>query len=184
VPIYLGEWWPFSFYNVRYGLQLLPAVAVFVALGYEFLVKFAPVRIAAAAVAVLITLSYASLWSRTPICLREAEVNGEARMAFDQQLAAELKKLPTSSTVMMDCSAHPGAVQMAGIPFRRVLRESNPVYWEIGLTQPARSADFVVAIAGDDVSRAVRLFPQGLEPVATVGTPGHAQAVIYQSAQR
>jgi Dolichyl-phosphate-mannose-protein mannosyltransferase len=183
LPIYLGEWWPFSLYNVRYGLQLLPAVAVFVALGYEFLGKFVPARIVAVAAVIMIALSYASL-TRTPICLREAEVNGKARMAFDQQLAAELKKLPNSSTVMMDCSAHPGAVQVAGIPFRRVLRESNPVYWEIGLTQPARSADYVVAIAGDDVSRAVRLFPQGLEPVATVGTPGHAQAVIYRSAQR
>jgi hypothetical protein len=72
-------------------------------------------------------------------------------------------------------------VQIAGIPFRRVLRESNPVYWEIGLTQPARSADFVVAIAGDDVSRAVRLFPQGLTPVVTVGTGEQNRAVIYRS---
>ena len=36
VPIYHPEWWPFSYYNVRYGLQLLPAVAVFAALGCEF----------------------------------------------------------------------------------------------------------------------------------------------------
>ena len=32
VPIYLPPWWPFSYYNVRYGLQLLPAFAVFVSL--------------------------------------------------------------------------------------------------------------------------------------------------------
>ena len=25
VPIFLPVWWPFSYYNVRYGLQLLPA---------------------------------------------------------------------------------------------------------------------------------------------------------------
>jgi len=36
--------WPFSYYNVRYGLQLLPAVAVFAALAYEFLSKFFPAR--------------------------------------------------------------------------------------------------------------------------------------------
>ena len=32
VPIFMPVWWPFSYYNVRYGLELLPAFAVFVAL--------------------------------------------------------------------------------------------------------------------------------------------------------
>ncbi|HKF23829.1 MAG TPA: glycosyltransferase family 39 protein [Candidatus Angelobacter sp.] len=183
VPIYLPDWWPFSYYNVRYGLQLLPAVAVFVGLGYHFLTKFVSARVVLPVVTVLVMASYASVWMRSPICLREAEANGNVRMQFDRQLAAELKKLPTSSTLtlMMDCGAHPGAVQMAGIPFRRVLRESNPVYWEIALTQPARSADYVVAITGDDVSRAVRLFPEHLRAVATVGTPQGPRAVLYHS---
>ena len=84
---------------------------------------------------------------------------------------------------MMDCGAHSGAVQAAAIPFRRVLRESNPPYWEIALTEPGRSADYVVAIEGDDVFRAVHLFPESLEPLATVGTPAGSQAVIYRSTQ-
>ena len=29
VPTFVPVWWPFSYYNVRYGLQLLPAFAVF-----------------------------------------------------------------------------------------------------------------------------------------------------------
>jgi hypothetical protein len=184
VPIYFPDWWPFSYYNVRYGLQMLPAVAAFVAVAYEFLSKFAPARMVAGMVAVAVALSYSSVWRTTPICLREAVANGEARMDFDQQLAAELKKLPASATLMMDCSAHPGAVEEAGIDFRRVLRESNPPYWEDALSHPAQSADYVIAVAGDDVSRSVRLFPQNLETVATVGTPGRAQAVIYRSMPR
>src|SRR6266567_2316626 len=44
VPIYFPDWWPYSYYNVSYGLQLLPAVAVFAALAYEFLGKFFPAR--------------------------------------------------------------------------------------------------------------------------------------------
>ncbi len=181
VPIYLPNWWPFTYYNVRYGLQLLPAAAVFAALAYEFLGKFVSARAVAVVTAIVVMVSYASLWTRTPICLREAEANGSARMQFDQMLADKLGKLPPSSTLMMNCSAHPGAVQMAGIPFRHVLRESNPVLWETGLTQPARSADYVVAFAGDDVARAVRLFPERLTPVATVGTPPGPRAVIYRS---
>jgi hypothetical protein len=184
VPIYLPDWWPFSYYNVRYGLQMLPAVAVFVALGYEFLGKFFPARIVAGLAAVAVALSYFSVWQASPICLREAEANGRARLTFDRQLAAELRKLPPSATLMMDCGAHPGAVQEAGIDFRRVLRESNPPYWEKALVRPAQSADYVIAIQGDQVSRAVRLFPRDLHAVATVGTPGQVQAVIYRSTPR
>jgi hypothetical protein len=184
VPIYFPNWWPLSYYNVRYGLQMLPAVAVFTALAYEFLSKFFPARMVAGFAAAAVALSCFSVWQASPICLREAKANGRARLEFDRQLAAQLKKFPSSATFMMDCGAHPGAMQEAGIDFRRVLRESNPPYWEDALTHPAESADYVIAIHGDDVSRAVRLFPRHLEPVATVGTPGQVQAVIYRSTQR
>ena len=33
VPIFLPVWWPFSYYNIRYGIELLPAFAVFGPLG-------------------------------------------------------------------------------------------------------------------------------------------------------
>jgi hypothetical protein len=184
VPVYLPEWWPFSYYNVRYGLQLLPAIAVFVALAYEFLSKLAPARLVAIAAVLMVAVSYASVWQRSPICLREAEANGRVRMEFDQRLAGELAKLPASATLMMDSSAHPGALENAGIHFRRVLRESNPPFWEMALTKPARSADYVIAIEGDDVARAVRLFPQDLERVAVVDTPQGPTAVIYRSTLR
>ena len=181
VPMYQPHWWPFSYYNVRYGLQMLPAVAVFVALGFEFLSKLFSPRLVAALALLTTAISYTSAWQAAPICLREAQANGKVRMEFDHQLAAELAKLPASATLMMDCGAHPGAVQLAGIPFRRVLRESNPPYWEIALSQPAQSADHVIAIAGDDVSRAVRLFPQELHLVATVGTLPGPKAFIFAS---
>ncbi len=181
VPIYFPDWWPYSYYNVRYGLQLLPAVAVFAALAYEFLGKFVPARLVGGLMAVALAGSYYSVWQKTPICLREAQANGKARMMFEDELARELKKLPASATLMMDCGAHSGAIQQAGIRFSRVLRESNPPYWEVALSRPAESADYVIAQQGDDVSRAVRLFPQGLERVATVDVPGQPKVFIYRS---
>jgi hypothetical protein len=181
VPIYFPDWWPYSYYNVRYGLQLLPAVAVFAALAYEFLGKFVPARIVAGLMAVALAGSCYSVWQGTPICLREAQVNGKARMMFEAGLARELKKLPASATLMMDCGAHSGAIQQAGIRFRRVLRESNPPYWEMALGRPAESADYVIAFPGDDVSFAVRLFPQRMEHVVTLGAPGEPRVSIYRS---
>jgi hypothetical protein len=184
VPIYLPEWWPFSYYNVRYGLQMLPAAAVFAGVANELLSKLVPSRLIPVAVGCLVAASYASLWQHTPICLREAEVNGRARMEFDRQLASQLGKLPPSATILMNCSAHPGAVQDAGIHFRRVLRESNPPYWELALADPTRAAGYVIAMPGDDLSFAVRRTAQWLKPIATVGTPPGPLATIYRSLQR
>ena len=181
VPIYQPEWWPFSYYNVRYGLELLPAIAVFCALGCQFLINFFPMRMVVAAAGILLAASYCSVWFKGPICLREAVVNGEERAALEQELAAQLRQLPSSATLMMDCGAHSGAIQSAGIPFRRVLRESNPPYWETALTQPAKSADYIIAFPRDDVALAVRLFPQELKLVATIGTPSRPKAFIYRS---
>jgi hypothetical protein len=42
VPIFLPVWWPFSYYNLRYGLELLPALAL--ALGFSAQFALAAVR--------------------------------------------------------------------------------------------------------------------------------------------
>jgi len=181
VPVYFPEWYPFTWYNVRYGLQMLPAIAVFVGLACEFFLRIVPVRWIAAAVVLLVTASYLSVWFKTPVCLREAEVNGAARMHFDSRLAAELRKLPASATFMMFTGSNSGAVQDAGIPLRRVLREGNHPDWELGLNAPARTADYGVASEGEEVYYAVRLFPQDLRLFATVDTPSRPRAFIYQS---
>ncbi len=184
VPIYHPEWWPFSYYNVRYGLQLLPAVAVFAALGCEFLSKFFRAQYIVAAAALMIAASYHSVLHATPICLREAQVNGKDRMALDRLLAEKLKTFPSSATFMMNCGSHPGATQMAGLPLRRVLCESSNRLWKAALQQPARSADYIIAFPGDEVARAVHDFPQELETVATIGTPSQPKALIYRSTRR
>src|SRR5260370_18364653 len=100
LPIYTPDWWPYSYYNVRYGLQLLPAVAVFVALAYEFLHTvfkrhgFQPFRQdfphargfspwPAFAVLIVVATNYFTLLPPTPTCLREGQANGRAPPGFD-----------------------------------------------------------------------------------------------------
>jgi len=72
VPIFVPVWWPFSYYNVRYGLELLPAFAVFVALALYFAIQLAQHRAfkfgAAAAVAIFVAGSYTSIWSAPVRC--------------------------------------------------------------------------------------------------------------------
>ena len=192
VPIYVPVWWPFSYYNVRYGLELLPAFAVFAALAIclvSQLLRSGGFKFAlATAGLIFMGASYASIW-RAPICVSEAMINSRGRIAVERELADFLKVLPPDSIVLMYVGNHVGALQMAGLPLRRVINEGNhrtwkqPVdlegLWERALASPGQYADFVVAFEGDAVSTAVQ--KQDLIPLAVIHLSGEPKATIYRT---
>ncbi len=136
VPIYVPAWWPFSYYNVRYGLELLPAFAVFGAVAVYFAAQLVERRAfrfgAVAAILIFVASSYASIW-RAPACFSEAAINSRGRIAVERELADFIKALPPDSTMLMYLGNHVGALQQAGVPLRRVINEGNHRTWK----QPA-----------------------------------------------
>jgi hypothetical protein len=170
VPIFSPEWWPFSFYNVRYGVQLLPALSVFLSVAASFVLSLMLTETGKRMIAVLmlafVIVSYAGVWSAGPVAYREAWVNSRTRMQLESQLAEELRRLPANSSFLMYLGDHVGALQAAGIPLRRAISEGNHRVWvqpsdpnglwERSLADPTKHADFVVATEGDPVSQAVR----------------------------
>jgi len=193
VPIFVPEWWPFSFYNVRYGLEMLPALAVFVALALHFMAglvrnnsgKF----LVRGAVFIFVVASYWSIWRVQPICYREAWINSRSRIVLESDLAARLKTISANSIVLMYLGDHVGAIQQAGIPLRRVINEGNhrtwrhpsdpEGMWERALSYPAQHVDFVVATEGDPVSTSGRT--KGLIQIVQIHVPGQATTTIYRT---
>jgi hypothetical protein len=196
VPIFMPVWWPFSYYNVRYGLELLPAFAIFVTLAFFFAAKALQHRGykigAAAALLIFVATGYASIWS-APVAFSEAAINSRSRISLERELADFVKVLPPDSTLLMYLGNHVGALQQAGIPLRRVINEGNhrtwkqPVdldgLWERALANPAKYADFVIAFEGDAVSAAVLkdVQQQELIPLAVIHASGEPRATIYRS---
>jgi hypothetical protein len=201
VPIFVPPWWPFAQYNVRYGLQLLPAFAVFVSMGISFLVQSAtkfprfeaswrPWRGTATVLGILLVVaaSYAAIWRADPICYREAAVNMKSRVALDRQLGDWLKLLPPNSTLLMYLGEHVGALEQAGIPLRRTINEGNhrvwkyPAdpegLWERALADPASHADYVVGFEGDPAWTAAR--DHHLPALIELHTTAQSPAVIFQ----
>jgi len=191
VPIFLPAWWPFSFYNVRYGLQLLPAFCASIAIATCFLLRLAQNRIARTVLIVaplaLVSASYASVWKAQAICFREAWVNSRTRIALETQLAAELRKFNREATFLMYLGDHVGTLQQAGIPLRRTVNEGNhrpwetpfdsEGLWERALAKPSVYVDFVVAIDGDPVALGVQ--KKNLSSMLVIHTPGQPSVEIY-----
>jgi len=194
VPIFIPAWWPFSHYNVRYGLQLLPAFAaalailVFLAARSE---DWKPrLRLGCAlGVFALVIASYASIWRTTPISLEEPQVNMRLRLQLETQLAGWLQRLPSNSTLLMYLGEHVGAVQQTGIPLEHVINEGNhrtwkqpsdpEGLWERALADPAHYADYVVAFDGDPVWRAVE--GRHLAELVEIHVTGQQRAILYRA---
>ncbi|MGB2606034.1 MAG: hypothetical protein WBC78_20685 [Candidatus Sulfotelmatobacter sp.] len=201
VPIFVPTWWPFSHYNLRYGLQLLPAFAVFVPIGISFLVhslaKLPLVDVswrkwAGAAtflsVVLLAVVAYAAIWRADPICYREASINSRGRVSLDLQIANWVKSLPADSTLLMYLGEHVGALEQAAIPLRRVINEGNhrvwrqPAdpegLWERALADPTKYADYAVGFDGDPVWKAAK--DARLTALVEIHTTGQPRAAIFQ----
>jgi hypothetical protein len=200
VPIFVPTWWPFSHYNVRYGLQLLPAFAVFVPLGISSVVQSLSNlprvdvswrRWASAATLLtallLAAVSYGAIWRADPICYREAAINNRGRGALDAQVAEWIKSLPADATLLMFLGEHVGALEQVGIPLRRVINEGNhrvwrqPAdpggLWEHALADPAEYADYAVGFEGDPVWKAAK--DRHLAALVEIHTTGQPRAAIF-----
>lgn len=193
VPIFIPQWWPFTHYNARYGLELLPAFAIAFATVIYFLLHSSLVlaRRTASILAILalVAVSYATIWRSGPITLQEAQINMRTRNQLEKQLAIMLEKLPADATLLMYLGDHVGAVEQAGIPLSHTINEGNhrvwkqpsdsEGLWERALANPQKCADYVLAFEGDPVFQAVH--DLHLRELVEIHVTGQARAILYRA---
>ncbi|MDE3105766.1 MAG: hypothetical protein KGK08_11365 [Acidobacteriota bacterium] len=187
VPIFIPQLYPHSYYNARYGMEMLPALALFGAFALAGLAVWLTPRQPLAAkllqpVALLVVaLNTVGMMYTVPLVLKEGMVNSTTRMAFETAIAHELESFPQGVPILMYNSEHVGALQQAGIPLHQTLNEGDYTTWKPALDAPAQHAAYVIAIAGDPVSQAVAAHPEGLTELAVLCTTGQPCARVYQS---
>ena len=184
VPIFIPSWWPFSYYNVRYGLELLPVFAVFPALfawyASERVSKGRRQTLVWCVLCLLVAGSYLSIYATVPITLKEAQVNSRTRISLENALARFLATLPPGTTLLMYQGEHVGALQQAGIPLHNVISEISHPDWEWALLDPAKHADIIVAFKGDPVWMAAQQHRAELTEIMTIIVPEQAKCAIYR----
>ena len=206
VPIFIPQLWPHAYYNSRYGMELLPALALFAFLTVAWLeqrwAKSHPQsqaltkRLLQPIALLLIALNTISMMGgfgerlnhllglgryTPPLVLKEAIVNATTRIPFEQALARQLQQFPSGATILMYNSDHIGALEDAGMPLRQTINEGDYDSFHAALAAPAEHAAYVVAIAGDPVSAAVAAHPEGLTELSILCTTGQPCARMYKS---
>jgi hypothetical protein len=192
VPIFVPDWWPFGVYNLRYGLQLLPAVTVFSAVSLDAALSIIPSKPAR----LILALAATSLWfwgallaQKMPASYLEAVHNMQGRVTLQERLAVELQRLPPNSSILMALRDFPGAPQRAGVHLRRVINENDQRLWiqphdEEGLwvralANPQQYVDYALAFAGDPVD--VSATQHHLTPIFSLAVPSQPRATLYRT---
>ncbi len=183
VPIFLPVWLPYAFYNTRYGMELLPAFALFFAFAVAALMQKLPryQQWLPPVAGLLILINSAALLHARPLVLQEAMRNGRSRIAFEHALAMKLAEIPPNETILMYTSAHVGALQQIGFPLKRTVNEGDYYQWTAALQNPAVAAPWVVAIDGDPVADAVKQHGADLDVLSVTCSSDQGCARIYHS---
>ena len=194
VPIFVPQWWPFSHYNLRYGLQLVPAFAFALGIAVYFIVQSRSWNsrlrtVCFLATIVLLAASYASIWYAGPTCLVEAQLNMRTRNQLQSDLATWIEKLPPDATLLMYLGDQVGALERAGFPLSHTINEGNhrvwkqPTdadgLWERALANPSKYANYVLALDGDPVWQAVHNLH--LPEVVEIHVSGQPRAILYRA---
>jgi hypothetical protein len=190
VPIFLPVWWPHSWYNTRYGVEMLPAFAL--GLGFAASIVMGParefkpgsVRYVAIVLFLLIGLNVGWMLREGPPVYVEGTKNIEARRSYEEEIPAALRELLATrpgGVVLMDTSVYPQIVAFTGIPLSQTINESDKEFYRAALAAPAQHAALVLAFEGDEVDRAVHANPEGLQEVRRFAAPNQPSAILYVS---
>jgi hypothetical protein len=190
VPIFLPVWWPHSFYNTRYGLELLPALSLGVgfAAGFllaamrEFKAKASPILVGL--MMLILVLNAVELLRERPVVYAEGTKNIESRRSFEIEIPPVLRALMATrpgGQVLMNTSVYPQIVAFSGIPLRQTINEGDQMLYTDALAAPAAHVAVVLAFAGDQIDTAVKAHPEGLRVVGRFTTTGQAPATLYVS---
>jgi hypothetical protein len=195
VPIFLPAWWPHSWYNLRYGLELLPALALFSGFAAQFFLD--PVRVlaqrksqsrriigTAAALSIFLAYNALEMLRQTPQVYEEGVKNIEAHRPYQREIPPILRAFAAShpgAVVLMDTSVDPEIVALSGIPLRQTINESDLQIYRNALQAPSAHAQLVIAYDGDEIDDAVHAHPAGLSVLRRFTAPYQPSITLYIS---
>ena len=164
-PIFVPTQWPFSYYNTRYGLTMLPLAAFAVA----GLIVWTPERLRVVAVVAVVGASLVP-WLTDPrmdnvVTWKESQINSVARRAWTRQAADFLRtRYRPGSGVFTTFGDISGIFRQAGIPLHDTLTWDNWPVWPAAVARPELflREEWAVALGDDPVQSAInRAFSRG-----------------------
>lgn len=140
--LHLPELYPFTWFNVRYGLMMLPAAAL--ALGV--LVDRRTIASVLLIVTVLLQTGY--VYSQNDIITIKDGVSG-ASGNFLNDVGDWLHTHAHSGLILVAASSNDALIFRSGLPMKQFIHEGAGKYWDTSLEHPTVYAQWIIMHKGD-----------------------------------
>ena len=186
VPLYVPTLFPHTYYNLRYGLEMLPAIALFPS--FVLPPRLGKNLRTALLVGLLALLSYQFyfLSSKGPGELgvaKEGILNTPCRSARQQAIIQFLRGQYDGQRILVAVGKWPCVMPQVGIDFRDTISEANREYWFQMRTEPQKWVEWIIRGEGDGVDELMRAYPGAFPDFGIVDqgmSPGEGRFWIYR----
>jgi hypothetical protein len=162
IPIYVPSLYPFTYYNLRYGIEMLPAVAIFP----SFLLS---ARLAPRARTVLLALLLGTIvgqavtlfsnGARSVAVVQEGILNNPCRSKRQQTLIGFFRSHYDGQSILVAAGKWSCMMPELGIPFGKTLSETNLPPWKQLPDGPPSWVGWIIRGNDDVVDELMRAYP-------------------------
>jgi len=186
VALYVPTYFPHSYYNLRYGIEMLPGIALLA----SFVVSPTLSRSFRTGMLVccLAVLAAQNVWMlaggarKLPI-VREGILNTPCSTQPDQTLIAFFKRHYDGQRILMQSGEWPCVAPTLDIHLRKILSGSNRRYWRKLPDGAQKYVEWIVAGEGDPVDILMRAYPGAFKDFVQVyhrNFPEQKSITIYR----
>jgi hypothetical protein len=186
LPLYVPTLFPFTYYNLRFGAEMVPALALFPSF---LLPSNLPRRLRYGLLAFFLALlawqSYSLLARGVErlAVVREGILNNPCRSQRQQALIRFLRGHYDGKRLLVAAGKWECVMPELGIPYRNTLTEEDRSYWRAVPSNPGRWVQWIIRGDGDAVDELMRAFPQAFaefQPLERDSFPGEGTVAVYR----
>lgn len=134
-----------TWFNVRYGMMLAPAIAVFS--GY-LVERFKDLR--ATIIGLFLFTSFFAFTSADAVTIDDARVGSSQKNVTEVSGWLSQNASQREGFVLISAASHDAIIFSSGLPMKKFIHEGTGAYWESATTAPDRWARWIVMRTYDD----------------------------------
>jgi len=150
--IHLPQLPPYTYFNDRYGLMALPAIAFGIA-------YFANRKVVLAMLAVIVLIGQNYTMYKNNDLITIADGKSGASGYFLDDIGEWLNTNADTGLILVAASSHDSLIFVSGLPLDRFITEGAYEYWGPSLKTPTKYAEFVIMHDGDLVYKSLSQNP-------------------------
>ena len=141
LPEFSGNTW----FNVRYGIMVLPSVAIFI--GY--LIHRLP-SLRFAITGLMLFVLFFTYTNVDAVTIDDAKVGASQKNVSQVSNYLRDNAKNTDGFVLISVASHDAVVFSSGLPMKKFIHEGTGAYWDLATTYPDEWATWVILRTGDD----------------------------------